>query len=164
MRNMNALVAHPVFQLLGWTLLHFIWQGALVALGYACISITLRHRSTANVRYTIACACLALMLALPVATFFHLNSAASAVAADRGSSNVSPDEPANASGMAATRLHEGGMFPPRLINAPGEEGASAPFERWAVARFTSALPWLVLVWLAGALVLLLRLVGSWVLT
>jgi len=164
MRNINALLEHPVFQLLGWTLLHFIWQGALVAVGYACISLTLRHSGTANLRYTIACACMLLMLALPVATFFHLNSAAIAVAADRGASNVSPAEPANASETAATRLHEGGMFPPRLINVPGEEGAIAPLQRWAVARFTSALPWLVLSWLAGALVLMLRLAGGWVLT
>ena len=35
MRHTNALLAHPVFQLLGWTLLHFVWQGALVALAYA---------------------------------------------------------------------------------------------------------------------------------
>lgn len=170
MSNINALLAHPVFQLLGWTLLHFIWQGALVALGYACVSLTLRHSSTASLRYTIACACMLLMLALPVATFFHLKSAAiaaaaaAAVAADRGSSNISPAETANASETAVTRLHDGGMFPPRLINVPGEEGVSAPLQRWAVARFTSALPWLVLVWLAGALVLMLRLAGGWVLT
>ncbi len=166
MRNMNALLAHPVFQILGWTLLHFIWQGALVALGYACVSFALRRSGAANLRYTIACACMLLMLALPVATFFQLNSmaVAAAIAADRSASNVSPAELTNASETAATRLHEGGMFPPRLVNVAGEEGASAPLQRWAIARFTSALPWLVLVWLAGALVLMLRLAGGWVLT
>jgi beta-lactamase regulating signal transducer with metallopeptidase domain len=51
-----------------------------------------------------------------------------------------------------------------LLVVPGEAGASAPLQRWALERFTSAVPWLVLVWLAGALALTLRLAGGWVLT
>jgi bla regulator protein BlaR1 len=74
MRNAHALLAHPVVQTLGWTLLHFVWQGALVAVFYALVALALREAS-ANLRYTVvACACMLLMLALPCATFFRLNS------------------------------------------------------------------------------------------
>ncbi len=164
MRYAQALLAHPVLQTLGWTLLHFIWQGALVALLYACVSLSLR-RATANLRYAVACACLLLMLALPVATFFHLNSNAAAVAFDRRSAEDAPAEPASAAGAPAAAPDR---TPARLyanfLIVPGDEGAAAPLQRWAEARFTSALPWLVLAWLAGALVLSLRLAGGWALT
>jgi hypothetical protein len=50
MRDTNALLAHPVFQLLGWTLLHFVWQGTLVALAYAGLSLSLRRSNAAHAR------------------------------------------------------------------------------------------------------------------
>src|ERR687893_815136 len=89
MRHTNALLAHPVFQLLGWTLLHFVWQGALVALAYAGISLSLR-RSTANLRYTVACVAMLLMLLLPVATFFRLNSTANSHAVSERARRAAP--------------------------------------------------------------------------
>jgi beta-lactamase regulating signal transducer with metallopeptidase domain/peptidoglycan/xylan/chitin deacetylase (PgdA/CDA1 family) len=166
MRHMNALLAHPVFQLVGWTLLHFVWQGALVALAYAGVSLSLR-RSTANLRYAVACAALLVMLALPVLTFFQLNSTANAVAASDLERHGAPalDQPAR--GDAGAAEHAGAqvrLYANLLVMPDDGGGTSAPLQRWAVARFTSALPWLVLLWLAGALALTLRLAGGWVLT
>ncbi len=51
-----------------------------------------------------------------------------------------------------------------FLKLPDEDGVSAPLQRWAEERFTFALPWLVLVWLACALALSLRLAGGWLLT
>jgi beta-lactamase regulating signal transducer with metallopeptidase domain len=59
---MNALT-----QVAGWTLIHFIWQGALIGLTVASL-LRLTRRRSPNVRYAIACAGLAAMLAAPVAT------------------------------------------------------------------------------------------------
>ncbi|HZH30459.1 MAG TPA: M56 family metallopeptidase [Pyrinomonadaceae bacterium] len=163
MRNFNAFLAHPYVQTLGWTLLHFIWQGALVALAYACVALSLR-RATANARYAVACGCMFLMLALPIATFFQLNSNAAATAFDRRAPEAAPDEPAAATNAPAKPADAPARLYANFLVVPDDEGMSAPLQRWAEDRFASALPWLVLGWLAGALVLLLRLVGGWALT
>jgi beta-lactamase regulating signal transducer with metallopeptidase domain/peptidoglycan/xylan/chitin deacetylase (PgdA/CDA1 family) len=162
-KNAHALLAHPALETLGWTLLHFIWQGALVALVYACVALSLR-RATANLRYTVACACMLLLLALPVATFFHLNWNATAATFDRRASEVAPAEPQ--SSASAPAKSSGGQMRlyANFLVVPDDEGASAPLQRWAEDRLASALPWLVLVWFGGAFMLTLRLFGGWVLT
>jgi len=57
----------PLLQTAGWTLIHFIWQGAAIA-GGASALLTLTRRRSASVRYVIACASLAAMLAAPLVT------------------------------------------------------------------------------------------------
>jgi len=162
-RNAYALLAHPVFQSLGWTLLHFVWQGALVALLYAGVGLSLRHAS-ANLRYTLACASMLLMLALPIATFLHLDSTATAIASERRAAHASPAEPATAREAASERgSAQARLYANLLLVRDDEGGVSAPLLGWAEDRFTSAVPWLVLLWLAGALALTLRLAGGWVL-
>ncbi|HJR09014.1 MAG TPA: M56 family metallopeptidase [Pyrinomonadaceae bacterium] len=164
MSGAQALLAHPVFQILGWTLLHFVWQGALVALLYAGVNLSLRHAS-ANLRYIVACLSMLLMLALPVATFLHLNSNAKVIASERRAADASVAEPANAPETAAGRGGAQVRLYANLLIVPDDEGGvSASLLGWAEDRFTSALPWLVLLWLAGALALTLRLAGGWVLT
>jgi beta-lactamase regulating signal transducer with metallopeptidase domain len=56
---------------LGWTLAHFLWQGALVAL---VLQLLLRTCRTAKARHDLALAALALMAVLPVATFAWLQA------------------------------------------------------------------------------------------
>src|SRR5215468_6376309 len=62
--------------LLVWSLVHFVWQGAAAALLLAVLNRLLRGAAPA-LRYLAASATLALMLALPFATFAVLRSAAS---------------------------------------------------------------------------------------
>src|SRR5215471_4248128 len=63
---MNTLETwRPVIEVLGWTLIHFIWQGAFVALLLAVVLRILRRRSS-NARYAGACVALSLMLVLPL--------------------------------------------------------------------------------------------------
>jgi beta-lactamase regulating signal transducer with metallopeptidase domain len=163
MRNAHALLAHPVLQTLGWTLLHFIWQGALVAFLYAGVALSLR-RATANLRYAVGCACMLLMLALPFATFLHLNSHAAATAFDWRAPQVALDETPGAPDATAKPASAPARLYANFLIVPDDEGASAPLQRWAEDRFTYALPWLSLFWFAGALALTLRLFGGWVLT
>src|SRR5947207_8760698 len=54
---------------LGWTLLHFLWQGALIAVLLAAALAILRSASS---RYAVSCAAMMLMLAGAAATFLEL--------------------------------------------------------------------------------------------
>lgn len=56
---------------LGFTLLHFLWEGALVGVLYAVLRYLLRGGSPA-MRYHLAMATLAVMITLPVLTFLQL--------------------------------------------------------------------------------------------
>jgi len=56
---------------LGWTLLHFLWQGAAIAALYAVARRVFASRSS-NARYLLACAALALMIAAPAVTWLRL--------------------------------------------------------------------------------------------
>jgi len=64
---LQDILSQEIVQRLGWTLLHFIWQAAAVALILTILLRVLR-KSTANLRYIIACLALALVVLLPVIT------------------------------------------------------------------------------------------------
>src|SRR5215510_11953837 len=59
---------------LGWTLLHFVWQGVLIAMAFAGVDRWL-SRGSANVRYLVACGTLLVMLLIPIATFVVVRDA-----------------------------------------------------------------------------------------
>ena len=68
---------HNVIELLGWTLLHFVWQGFAVGL-LAAVVLTAMRRRSANARYLTAVAALSAMAVLPaVASNEPATSAAS---------------------------------------------------------------------------------------
>ena len=54
-------------ELAGWTLLHFLWQGAAAALAGAALLQVLRTASP-HARYAVACITLGAMLAAPIAS------------------------------------------------------------------------------------------------
>ena len=83
MGAVDGLKTHPVVIDLGWTLLHFVWQGAGVAFVLAIMLFVLRRGRPAT-RYRAACIALALLAALPVATFWSLSGPAAANPATRG--------------------------------------------------------------------------------
>ena len=64
---MNAAFITAMIDALGWTLVHFLWQGLLVGLATA-LALSLLGNARPQVRYAVACAALALCLALPLAT------------------------------------------------------------------------------------------------
>jgi len=121
---------------LGWTLLHFLWQGTAVA-ALAAVLMTVCRRASA--RYVLAVGALVLMLAAPVATFFILTS----------SSNSKT--PATSSPVVETRLTVTG-------NAVG---TSSGFSRFSPSLDT--LPWVVEAWLLGVAFLSLRSAGGFLL-
>ena len=132
------------WQSLGWTLLHFLWQGAAIALLY-WIADRLCARRGANLRYAIA---LAALLAMPLAAMVTL------VREQASAAEPTPQIMARA---AAT-------FTTDILLAPTDLTGAAPtasFQRSARAVLNEALPWLDAVWLAGVFFFSLRALGGW---
>ncbi len=67
----SSVPENIVVAALGWTLLHFCWQGAAIAVVLWC-ALSLLHKRSSQSRYLAACAALLLMVAAPVVTFTHL--------------------------------------------------------------------------------------------
>src|SRR4051794_1731117 len=55
------------FQIAGWTLIHFVWQGVAIA-QLAALAMRLLAWRSPNARYVVACVGLVLMLATPMVT------------------------------------------------------------------------------------------------
>ncbi len=88
--NAFDLLTQPTVERLGWTLIHFVWQGVFV---WACLAMLLwrMKNRTAQARYLASCAALLLLVALPVCTYV-------AVRVDvAGSNHLAEVEPGNVS-------------------------------------------------------------------
>ncbi len=127
-------------EITGWTLLHFVWQGALLGLAIAGILWVCRRRS-ANARYGVASGGLIALLAAPVVTAAVLWQAARAV------------EPLQRTDLAAAR--EQGNRSTR-----GHALLAGDSMETVHARLTAVLPGVVTVWLAGVSLLLVRMGGG----
>ncbi|MBI4326434.1 MAG: hypothetical protein HY674_14390 [Chloroflexi bacterium] len=138
----------PGAQRLGWTLLHFTWQGAALAALFALLRHALRAR-TANARYLAGCLTLALMAAAPVATYVILHPTPTSLPAPFGLSRAA------------------GIFPNQNPVAPDFEqerrfgDGLVVLVQQTVECAEIVLPWLVAIWLAGVLLLSLRLAWAW---
>ena len=73
MSMLEATATVPLVSALGWALVHFVWQGTLIAAVLAAVLCGLRRRS-ADARYVTCCAAMALMALAPVVTFAALLS------------------------------------------------------------------------------------------
>ena len=80
---MSSHSLDPLVQSIGWALIHFIWQGALIG---GATALVLRAIGGHNVtlRYGVACAGLVLLLLAPLSTVFNTGVAGSAQAATVG--------------------------------------------------------------------------------
>jgi beta-lactamase regulating signal transducer with metallopeptidase domain len=117
---------------LGWTLLHFVWQGALIAIFLAVALATLRNAS-ANVRYATSCGAMLLMLLSAATTFILL--------ADRANPQNAP-----AVGGFSVRPWIAAPVATRITTLPGS---------------MDYLPVLVWVWFGGVIALSIRSLGGW---
>src|SRR5947207_3471961 len=142
-----------VTQALGWTLLHSVWQCALAAGALASLLAIVPVRA-ARTRYALAVTTLILMLAGPVATAVRLRAAgplAGAVIA-----------PAPGASLDATPLPPPSAGAEPAIPAAGRTGPSLAMR--LRAGLEPALPWIVVGWLAGVVILSIRLASGWLVT
>ena len=117
-------------------LVHSLWQDTVVGLLLWGALVVLRH-SSANARYVVSCAALALMAALPIATTI--------VFAERG---VTGGSSTQAIIIAAPSVDD------TLRPAPAQPGDEARSLGW----LASLKPWMLPIWLAGVMACSLRLV------
>ncbi len=141
-----ALLSRQEIVALGWTLLHFCWQGTAVAVAYAIIDrLTSRH--TSKVRYAVALAAFMLMPLVVLGTFaIEMRIAAPAAA----TKDVAPVVTDFFLTEHTPTVHE-------ISLASGFEQQ----EQWIVVRAERLLPWVDAFWLVGVLLFALRSLGGW---
>ncbi|NVO86629.1 M56 family metallopeptidase, partial [Hymenobacter terrestris] len=149
MNWLEQLLPPALVRALGWTLIHSLWQGAVVALALAGLLLLLRRHS-AQVRYRTAAAALITLLLLCGLTFgryyYQAPSAGPAAAAV-----MQPADTESALGAAVAAVPAA-----QLAVGPAAPGWLDSWQTY----FDANLPLLVTVWLMGLLVMLLRLLGS----
>jgi uncharacterized protein (TIGR03435 family) len=139
MNAIHLLSAQPWVERLGSTLLHFLWQGILIAALYAATRRLIARSAGPNAQYIFACAALAVMAATPVVTWSLLR----------------PPAPVPVAASFLTPLSAAAL--PAASPAP----ASLPIGVYDAVP-APLLPWVVAVWIAGALAFWLRLLASWI--
>jgi beta-lactamase regulating signal transducer with metallopeptidase domain len=153
---MNSIETMPTIEALSWTLIHFLWQGALVALMLALARVALKCR-TANLRYLASCAAMLLMLALPGITFVTLSSIV------HGTQVVMTDLPAPPKQTVKTDSLKSELGDDSLIFGGLNQSPTPTSPRWKLREvFSGVAPWLTSLWLAGVMLLSLRMLGGWV--
>jgi beta-lactamase regulating signal transducer with metallopeptidase domain len=140
MNNFANWVSPEILGTLGWTLLHFVWQGAGLAALFAVACAVCRN---AAARYALAVGALVLMLVSPIVTFTWLRAQAN---------------PAVRTGA------EGALTWARTStqNASALSGSHAPLAE-SRSEQPMAMLWLVEAWFLGVLLLSLRTAGGLIL-
>ncbi|MHC4672798.1 MAG: M56 family metallopeptidase [Planctomycetota bacterium] len=158
-----SVFSEAIIVRLGWVLLHFIWQGAALAVLLALLMLLLRNRS-ANSRYLLGCLGLILMIALPAITYVVIpipDLPAPAITAEISEVSSDLKLPPVSIPIALLDREPVPALPGPSVSAPTIT-ASEPWYQGLSARCEPYLPWLVMVWLAGVMILSLRLLTGWV--
>jgi bla regulator protein BlaR1 len=116
---------------LGWTLLHFLWQGALIAILLG-VALSLLRRASSQVRYRASCAAMLLMLVCAGLTFVELKFSGT------------PAHHSNPALMSVALSPE--------VNSAWSVSPAATLDY---------LPALVWAWLGGVIALSIRSLGGW---
>src|SRR2546428_10034003 len=69
MNAFQMLSSQPWVERLGWTLVHFLWQGLSIAALYTAARRGMTRTVSPNKRYLLACAALAAMMSAPLVTW-----------------------------------------------------------------------------------------------
>jgi bla regulator protein blaR1 len=133
MNTFPVFFAHPLVAHVGWTLLHFLWQGALISVLYAAVRGLAGRWMSSVARYALACMSLALMALAPILTYGFLASDSW-----RWAVPIAP--------ISKSQISSIGIVP------------LAPWYSHGLDILQGALPWLVMVWFSGVVVLFIRLV------
>jgi beta-lactamase regulating signal transducer with metallopeptidase domain len=153
-------ILHDIFQAaivqrIGWTLVHFVWQAAAIAIALA-IMLKLLQKSSANLRYAVGCMAMLLIVIMPAVTIRLIDVP------------VPGFDPIKLK-QAGVDLSQVGANTLAVIEMPQVE--LPPVEFTAIQklplkdRFINAvepgLPYMVIGWLAGVFGLSLWHLGGW---
>jgi bla regulator protein blaR1 len=137
MRNLATGISPELLQALGWTLLHFVWQGAGLAALFAVANTICRRATT---RYALAVITLVLMMAAPMITFTEM---------------LRQSDPAVRHG--AQKTSASAVMPVQI--APRGLGSGAPAAGRQGAQ-PVGMVWFVEAWFLGVVLLSLRTAGG----
>lgn len=157
MNTMLDVLQHPAVAALAWTLIHFLWQGALLgAAAFAALQLMRPQRATT--RYAVSVATLAAMV-VACAITFAISLRRQPLQPDAAIASAAPSSARIvAAPPAATLLGSGEQAMSAAVI-----GASATAWRLdSIDRNTLAA--IVMAWLIGVAAMSIRLAGGWVLT
>jgi beta-lactamase regulating signal transducer with metallopeptidase domain len=134
-------------QSLGWTLVHFCWQAAALALAYWLADLALA-KARSQIRYLLALAAMLLMLFSALSTFAYEETRANSELSSPGAFSIV----ANAAG--------GSSIFADLARSPRVDSAAATTPP-VLLQLSQFFPWLDVVWLFGVTCLSIRTIGGW---
>ncbi|MBN1360175.1 MAG: M56 family metallopeptidase [Sedimentisphaerales bacterium] len=160
MSTIMNLLSQQTIQRLGWTLVHFVWQAAAVALLLAALLYLLR-RASSNARYIVSCLALVLIVALPLVTMQFVE-----VSGPLAEVSPSPTPLAvETQNLASLQVVEVVELPPASFEGPLPEAREfavrVPWGQRVAGTLEPALPYLVLGWLLGVFGLSAWHLGGW---
>ena len=163
MIGFSQLFNHPFIETLGWSLIHFLWQGILIATISASLLGILKNAS-ASLRYVVACLALLLMASSPATTIWILSIDR---AATGRTATVDPELASENSGSAGNGSLVTSGFPAASTRQSPDElpdasiGSPLTATRNADSAAHTFAPWLTTLvtgWLFGVTAISLRLI------
>jgi len=180
MTFLSHLLSTALAERIGWTLLHSLWQFALLAVLLAGVLEALRRQS-ANLRYLVGCFALGAMLAGSVTTFCLLPADSLSTPAPSTAQQLvaaSVDSPVAGVPISATDIlprtesADNGRFSPpdaeaNTLSTPTAtdetaDAASASLLSTIGETLSPWLPWLTALWISGVILLSLRNLVGWI--
>lgn len=149
MNFLNDLIPEEYVQAFGWTLLHSIWQSALIALLVGILMVVLQRSSV--VRYLVAAGSMPLILIAALFTFYL--SLESAVI--KSSENLQRQEIRKEKAFPETEPLE----TKALSEIQNTEEKSSLIDQFK-SYFSSHFPLIITLWFIGIIVLTLRFLGG----
>lgn len=147
-------LSHKESLALGWTLLHFCWQGTIVAVIFV-LADRITQRASSRVRYAVALVALGIMPLAVLTTFANeMKTPAQAITSETSR---------QATQAQATQTP---ISSPLQLSLTGQSSRElAPVvrnpEAWLTSHTQSILPWVDLIWMFGILLFAVRATGGW---
>lgn len=175
---MYEILTSTIAQTVGWSLVHFLWQGALIAaIARVVLWMCTAHQS--NLRYVISCAAMCLMLLCPIVTTLYLLPAQTQLTSTRIADLNRPTSPPVLPGPRepvfestgspqpdSAQLHTPVPTPEPSPTLNGHVEPNPPswlqsFPNYLSERIELILPFAMGVWAMGVLILSSRLFYGW---
>ena len=156
MELFESIISQQIVQRLGWTLIHFLWQGATVAILLA-VMLRLLKKSTANMRYLAAFIAMAVIVFLPIVTLKMIDVSVSAVDVEK--SEAAGAVIVESSAVPAVEFVSTVIVEPTKSVEPVLPRIS--LHRRFVEAIELNLPYIVIGWFIGVFGLSIWYLGGW---
>lgn len=164
MNELNSYITYNIIATLGWTLIHFLWQGTFIAI---CLKLATLLSHNAQVRYILSVSAFCLMLITPILTYFYLDQPSrhsdllslsvewTQLPAHQPTQTLTPTTSQPVSLPVTNTSNQ--KTPPPISQTP----LPAPLPQSFTNTINSNIPYIVQVWSFGILLLSLRLLYIW---